>query len=1471
MEVVGLVAAIPGLIDIIQKTISLIRACSDLNSVSKQIKELLDQLESIERILRDIVNRLKSSSRYHSNFNRLNNIARSLKGELTGLAELFQPLKAGPGRKAKILGRARLFIHGLEGKIKKYNERLDKAKSSLALEISALSEEIAEESLAASRSSLRLELHRALILPEYNFDFIPQNLQSTCQWIWSHPVFCEWQKDSACPSPNGHERRIMCIYGPKGCGKSVLAASIAKELKLQPDFAVSFFSFWASCYNQRKLLAFLRVFLWHIIQKIPDDDLAQISAPVLKSLPLTEGTLENAVVTAIKSIKSPVYCIIDGIDESVDDWARPGTGGLRLVLNLVKAHPKLRLILLGRDASMWPAIRLTPLSIEIKEELIRPDLNQLILHHLDSSLSIQDSATRQLVQKTLQESSRIMFLWATLIFGELKRCQFPNEIERTLRQVPRDLDREYHRLFTRLQDRLGGARKSPSLSMERAKCLLSWIIAAPEPLTYEELRSAFAISHCPDEGYDRYMISEDGIMDTCGDFIRVSDGHYHMAHTSIAEFLTRPIADWQHEDETIDYFCVDVLQSQNLMCIDCINYFQRTDLGYPLTDSSIAMSHMNLPIFSCALKFALIYLIESEHDERVWEYFENFVRTSRFCSLVECGLFILQNESAASSEPHGELIRNISRAFSRALSRALSQASSIERFDRLFILMPLLETTFKRELARREEVFGPDNDRSRTWKSFVDVLIAPQGGRQMLPLGLHNVKENNQSQDAEMASGNHLSRPHQAMKTEARRAAEHTAMLKIGEIVAAKAPVLQALTRIVVPSFTSIVPELLPIPFLILLALRETNRVRRERYLSIALKRLTGANNFFEAFCAVELGMSRYWKDNKDETVEELLHRCRKIAVNLPPSLHVDILHCNTLRCLVRLLVKRSRLLEAQKTILELQQQFSKGPTRGYISTPLERKMYRPFWDIWEAEVWADIARSHAWQYSDAFYTGALSIVDSNIHLFQNPGHWGVGASIMAHYAKAEALYRKWHNKGGKIPCELARESEAACRVALELANFPNSAKYVKEQWRVLNRLCCLLHSQYRYHEARELISRTAAHLPPTPFSLSIIGVAATAAFLGNLDIGEAIFDRASLKIQGQQVALLQSQSKHIANLIAALVKVRPIVRLWLPVSLHYSFESKRMAKALHERNLWYEDAISPDRFFNRWICELWDILYIRYLALISHDSGDTRNVTIYVRSFRHEIPGYTYKRQIPQYEDASEDEESKYEEDASESGEGSCAYAEFAFGCEELAFKYAQKKNYEAAAVVSRYLILYALKRNPGDSFQWSLYYTALSLYFTFKGEEALALCRSMLLWAEKCAPLEDKWWGYTNTAIACFKIGRDHAWNGNKIWIKFLLLAAVSFTRARNMEVPSTDKGRLLRWLRESQYVLKEKGIVMDSLEATSSSHINSNIRDRDGILRYQSCPDLRAGYVKEVQSHRTAYNLSRKQSVKPIARAE
>jgi Mg-chelatase subunit ChlI len=135
-------------------------------------------------------------------------------------------------------------------------------------------------------------------------------------------VFTPWVSKSPSPSTN-HLDRILCIYGIKGCGKSVLAKSIAERLNDRGEITLHF-SFWAGSEAQRKLLDLLRTILWQLLNHLPDVKVQQLSTPLVTEPCLNEQNVLGGIHKALRLVNSDTYCIIDGIDESTDNWTSRG-------------------------------------------------------------------------------------------------------------------------------------------------------------------------------------------------------------------------------------------------------------------------------------------------------------------------------------------------------------------------------------------------------------------------------------------------------------------------------------------------------------------------------------------------------------------------------------------------------------------------------------------------------------------------------------------------------------------------------------------------------------------------------------------------------------------------------------------------------------------------------------------------------------------------------------------------------------------------------------------------------------------------------------------------------------------------------------------------------------------------------------------------------------------------------------------
>lgn len=315
--------------------------------------------------------------------------------------------------------------------------------------------------------------------------------------------------------------RILCLHGVKGCGKSVLVKSIAEDLRDRGKIA-SHFSFWSGSETQRKLLDFLRTLLWQLLSCLPESETRQLTRSLINEASINESNVFKAIQGVLGLVKSDLYCIIDGIDESTDDWNSHRDGSLRTVLDILKSHPRLYLLMSGREASMRTLLKGSSPKLELIENLTRGDINKLIAAELDSALTIQTLEIKAMAQKSLEQKSQVMFLWTTLISKELRRCFSVEEIRSTLNQVPRDLDRQYHRLLLQQMTKTGGTPTKPSTSMKRARLLLFSIFASPEPLTADELCYAYAAHVNRGGRIEDDLISVDGIIDACGEFVRLT-------------------------------------------------------------------------------------------------------------------------------------------------------------------------------------------------------------------------------------------------------------------------------------------------------------------------------------------------------------------------------------------------------------------------------------------------------------------------------------------------------------------------------------------------------------------------------------------------------------------------------------------------------------------------------------------------------------------------------------------------------------------------------------------------------------------------------------------------------------------------------------------------------------------------------------------------------------------------------------
>ncbi|KAK6956257.1 hypothetical protein Daesc_001531 [Daldinia eschscholtzii] len=461
---------------------------------------------------------------------------------------------------------------------------------------------------------------------------IREKLRGTCDWIWSHPTFSAWNSTSMDPSAS--ERRLLCIYGTHGCGKTVLASSVIESLKMKGN-RVLFFAFSGADTSRQSLDDLARSLLAQLLQEsVPDESFESMRGLMSHGQPLTFD-LWTVFKKITISASGPVYWIIDGVDESKESSEEI----LNQVVDLLNAIKDARAILLGRTHVLKP-IQQANHAIEITPNLIRSDIDSYINTEIDKSRVLKSPEIRDLASKTLHDGSQGMFLWVKLMIGDLCRPSSEAETIQRLHNLPRGLQKAYQHLFLQLVEDLD------NLDLRFAKRLLAFVIAARRPLKLEELQYVQALASKSDSKMlhelplEAYIIEDivGKVLRTCGSCIKITDGVIFLSHISAKEFLTRPESEWSCDDERkISCLRIDLEESHSLFVSTCINYLEVGGYGFPLRDQDdIPRLYGVFPFLNYASKNLLYHINRAQKSSAdTVDKFDQFTRSEAFLSWIE--------------------------------------------------------------------------------------------------------------------------------------------------------------------------------------------------------------------------------------------------------------------------------------------------------------------------------------------------------------------------------------------------------------------------------------------------------------------------------------------------------------------------------------------------------------------------------------------------------------------------------------------------------------------------------------------------------------------------------------------------------------------------------------------------------------------------------------------------------------------
>ncbi|KAK4085591.1 uncharacterized protein Triagg1_581 [Trichoderma aggressivum f. europaeum] len=541
---------------------------------------------------------------------------------------------------------------------------------------------------------------------------VEARLAGTCDWIWSHTTFINW-KSLSTPSPLDG---LLCICGPPGCGKSILASHIADHLREDGAY-VLFFAFVGMNASHLKLDGklddFVRSLLSQLLQILPEGQAIRIVSNLMLKGQATSFDLWTAFsMIADTFITKPIYCIVDGVDESgnivngVDESINIVHRLVQKLLGFLQTHSSVRFIILGRS-HVFHSYDSIKHKIEVDSILTEHDLDLVIETGIADSKVLDTPDLRTEVRKTLTEQSEGNFLWIKLMFGHLNGSVGVADALEKLHNLPRDIQTAYESLLSGL---ISGLNRS---ELNLAQKTFAFIIVARRPLRIEEFQYLFAenamsASKSRKHPIEHYIPRPDRkILDVCGGLVSIMDGHLRLVHFSVMEFLTRPESEWESCEAQL--FRVSLEQAHSWVAAASIEYLEMCYYSSQTHDwSKFAELDKHNQLLSYVSRYFTIHITQSDiKPDFITAKINKFLNSDRCVPWIEhFAMEMFDNESLHSfvddfevfiswlgDDEHSlELSRRVSACLNHEMERRSQQYGDTDfRTERIRLFLTLMQ------------------------------------------------------------------------------------------------------------------------------------------------------------------------------------------------------------------------------------------------------------------------------------------------------------------------------------------------------------------------------------------------------------------------------------------------------------------------------------------------------------------------------------------------------------------------------------------------------------------------------------------------------------------------------------------------------------------------------------------------------------------------------------------------------------
>ncbi|KAF2690590.1 hypothetical protein K458DRAFT_426076 [Lentithecium fluviatile CBS 122367] len=353
----------------------------------------------------------------------------------------------------------------------------------------------------------------------------------TGEWVQTNTSYLTWRHWRGSDS-------VLWLSGPPGSGKTILAASVVKDLQRQSialrNSRVAFFFFHSSDRkkaNHVEAAASIYSQLVADCQHLPAKLIAAFESAARYGrcrISCSDKPMD-ILNDLLQKDAQKTYLVLDRIDESTD-----ATDMVQQFLALGNSH-NVRILLASRETPDMTCRLSQHLWLKLTPSSTTADINI----YLRTGLSIiadsfgKDDLSNILFDK-LSAAAAGSFLWVFLMLQTLQKASNTRDLLSMTTKLPRDLGEVY-------ESALQSLNQGPTSMRNLGRDLLCCVCFSRRPLRWKELEHALSFDSRCEEEYGKRKPFKSAVLQLCNPLIEYhpTTDEFRPVHWSVCEFLTQ--------------------------------------------------------------------------------------------------------------------------------------------------------------------------------------------------------------------------------------------------------------------------------------------------------------------------------------------------------------------------------------------------------------------------------------------------------------------------------------------------------------------------------------------------------------------------------------------------------------------------------------------------------------------------------------------------------------------------------------------------------------------------------------------------------------------------------------------------------------------------------------------------------------------------------------------------------------------